>query len=253
MNYPINIVPNPTPLFYFKKRKLGYYGDHLQMAGDNEHEQITNILNIMYPDRAIRILDIACGEEALGMRIRNSRREKNLSDEIISVDIASPKLENPFLYYKLDLNDKDQFDQLTELYPDYFDVILGLETIEHLDNPKMYLSSLKKMLSGGGYIFISIPNIDNPMGRRLFYKHGRIEQFSEKDLGYGHINVILPHILKFMASSIGLKLIVEYSLGLYPKFWLYPSLRSLYITFCNVLMLRVKGSWVKLYIFNKCD
>lgn len=251
MNYPTKIIPNPRPLFYFKKRKPSYYGKMMECSDVNLHEQIVNLINKMYPDQALHILDIACGEESLSMRLRDSRIKMRLNDEIVNVDILDPKSDTPFLYYKIDLNDEEQCKQLAESYSDYFDVILGLETIEHLDNPKMFLRYLKKMLYSDGHLFISIPNINNPMGRRIFYKKGRIEQYSEQDLDYGHVSLVLPHILIKMASDLQLNLVAEYPLGLYPKFWLYPNFRSLYITFCNILMIRSKGSWSKLYIFKK--
>lgn len=251
MTYPTKITPNPRPLFYFKKRKSGSYFGINEQADVHLHEQVTNVLNTIYPDTAIRILDIACGEGALSLRVRNTRYAMKLADEIIDVDIVDPKSENPCTYYQIDLNDEEQFKSLVELYPNYFDVILGIETIEHLDNPKMYLHYLNQMLYEDGHIFISTPSINNPMARRIFYKKGRLEQFSEKDLEYGHVNVILPHLLMKMASDLKLNLVAEYPLGLYPKFWLYPDLRSLYITFCNILMIRSKGYWSKLYIFKK--
>jgi hypothetical protein len=252
MEYPVKIVPNPRPLFSFKKRGLNYYGSILEAADVNVHEQITNLLNKMYPDHAIRILDIASGKGALALRIKDSR-EKKFNDDIVTVDIIEPDEPLKFTYWQIDLNNDEQFEELVDEYRGYFDVILGIETIEHLENPKMYLYYLKEMLNDNGHIFISTPSITNPMARRIFYKKGRLEQFSEQDLQYGHISIILPHLLDKMASDLKLKLMIEYPLGLYPKFWLYPDKRSLYITLCNLRMLRVRGSWCKLYIFKKDD
>jgi len=251
MKYPDRIVPNPRPLFYFKKRDLNYYNGVLEAADVNVHEQVANILNKIYSDQAIRILDIASGSGALVSRIKDLRIAKKLNDEIVTVDIINPVEPLKFIYWQVDLNNKKQFEELINEYHNYFDVILGIETIEHLENPKMYLQYLKEMLNDNGHIFISTPNINNPMTRRRFYKTGKLEQFSEQDLQYGHIFIILPYILENMALSLNLQLVVEYSLGLYPTFWLYPNIRSLYITFCNILMPKVRGSWCKLYIFKK--
>lgn len=251
MEYPVKISPNPRPLFYFKKRGLNYYKNILEAADVNVHEQIVNVVNKLYPDHAIRILDIASGGGALSLRLQDSR--KKFDDEIVNVDIMDPVEPLKFTYWKIDLNNENQFKELVNEYTGYFDVILGIETIEHLENPKMYLMYLREMLNEDGRLFISTPNINNPMSRRIFYKKGRIEQFSEKDLEYGHISVILPHLLERMANSLKLKLMIEYPLGLYPKFWLHFDKRALYITFCNILLLKAKGSWTKLYIFMKED
>ena len=252
MEYPVKIVPNPRPLFYFKKRGLNYYSNILEAADVNVHEQVTNIVNKMYPDHAIRILDIASGEGALALRIKDSRSKK-FDDDIVTVDIIDPIEPLKFTYWQIDLNNDTQFEELVNEYRNYFDVILGIETIEHLEHPHKYLYYLKEMLNNNGHILVSTPNINNPMTRRIFYKKGRLEQFSEQDLKYGHVFIILPYVLESIALSLKLKLMIEYPIGLYPKFWLYPNIRSLYITFCNMLMLRVKGSWCKLYIFRKDD
>jgi hypothetical protein len=252
MEYPVKIIPNPRPLFYFKKRGLNYYSNALESADINLHEQVTNVVNKMYPDHAIRILDIASGNNALALRIRDSRIKK-FNDDIVTVDIREPIEPLQFTYWQIDLNNEEQFQELVNEYRGYFDLILGIETIEHLENPKMYLYYLREMLNDNGHIFISSPNINNPMTRRIFYKKGRLEQFSEQDIKYGHISVILPHLLDKIALDLRLKLMIEYPVGLYPKFWLYPNKRSLYITLCNLRMLRVRGSWCKLYIFKKDD
>jgi 2-polyprenyl-3-methyl-5-hydroxy-6-metoxy-1,4-benzoquinol methylase len=250
MEYPVKVIPNPRPLFYFKKREIGKYFNLIEVADTNVHEQITNIVNHMYP-HPIRILDIASGEGALSLRLKESRVKLKFADEFLNVDMLEPKEPLLFNYYQVDLNDESQLATLSKEYAGQFDLILGIETIEHLDNPRMYLFYLQQMLSEQGHLFISTPNINNPMTRRTFYKKGKLEQFTEQDLKEsGHMFVTLPHVLESMASSVGLDLMIEYPLGLYPKFWLYPDKRSLYITLCNLRMLRVNGSWVKLYIFK---
>jgi 2-polyprenyl-3-methyl-5-hydroxy-6-metoxy-1,4-benzoquinol methylase len=243
MEYPVKIVPNPRPLFYFKKGGSDIFDNKL-------HEQIGNIINKIYPDHAIRILDIASGDNRLALRIRESRNKK-FSDDIVTVDIIDPVEPLEFTYWQIDLNDQNQLDELVDEYRGYFDLILGVETIEYIENPKMYLYYLREMLNDNGHIFISLSNISNPESRRIFYKTGKFKQFSDQTLKYS--SIILPSLLEKMAGDLKLKLMIEYPIGVYPKFWLYLNKRSLYVTFCNLCMLRVKGSLKKLYIFKKDD
>lgn len=243
MEYPVKIVPNPRPLFYFRKGSSDIFDSKV-------HEQIGNIINKIYPDHAIRILDIASGDNRLALRIRESRSKK-FNDDIVTVDILNPIEPLEFTYWQIDLNDQNQLDELVDEYRGYFDLILGVETIEYLENPKMYLYYLREMLNDNGHIFISLSNINNPLSRRIFYKKGKFEQFSDQNLKYS--SIILPALLERMAIDLKLKLMIEYPIGIYPKFWLYLNRKSLYTTFCNLCLLRVKGSLKKLYIFKKDD
>jgi len=239
MEYPVKVVPNPRPLFYFKKRDPTYV-----------YNQIINIINKMYPHNGVRILDIACGDSKLISYINKVRTKKQLIDEIVTVDKLDPSDPVLFTYYQIDLNNTEQFEQLTDAYRGYFDIILGMDTIEYLDNPKMYLLNLKEMLHEKGHLFISMSNINNPITRRMFYKKGKVEQFCENGVCK---NIILPHVLDKISSSLHLNLMIEYPIGLYPKFWLNMNRSSLYTTFCNLLKPRLSGSWSKLYIFEKGD
>jgi 2-polyprenyl-3-methyl-5-hydroxy-6-metoxy-1,4-benzoquinol methylase len=240
MDYPIKIIPNPRPLFYFKK------------AHKREYEQILYIINKLYPHKAIHILDIAhimdipAGGSSLALYIRDARVKNQLADEIITVNKMSPVEPLYFPYYQLDVNDKNQFEQLVNDYKGYFDIILGINSIEYVDNPKLYLYYLKEMLHDEGHLFISMCNINNPTTRRIFYKKGILDQFFNS-----YKNILLPDTLVSLALPF-LNLMIEYPLGLYPKFWLYPSKKCLYTTLCNLRMLRFRGSLLKLYIFKKC-
>lgn len=238
MDYPIKVVPNPRPLFYSKKSRKKEY----------VYDQILNIINKLYPHRAVHILDIASGDGSLALYIRDARVKKQLADEIITVGVEDPVEPLRFSYYQLNVNDNNQLEQLTNDYREYFDIILGIDSIEYIDNPKQYLYYMQEMLNGEGHLFLSMTNINNPTTRRTFYKKGKIDQFCENGTCK---NIILPHVLISWAISSNLDLMIEYPIGLYPKFWLYPAKHAFYTTLCNLRMLRFRGSLAKLYIFKK--
>lgn len=251
MKYPLKIIPNPRPLFYFKKRKPSSYKNMIENADTNVFEQVINVINTMYPTDALRILCISCGNEVFSLRLRDSRYALNIADEIIDVSNDNPNDKMPFKYYQIDLNDKEQLNGLIDIYKDYFDIIIGIETLEHVENPKLYLSAISQMLYDGGHILLTVPTITNPVGRKLFYKHGEIIQFTDKEIQTGHISVIIPHVIEKIISDVKLQIVAEYPIGLYPKFWIRPNIKSLYHSYCNFMMFRTKGSWTKLYILNK--
>jgi len=43
--------------------------------------------------------------------------------------------------------------------PECFDVVLASHLIEHLNNPRAFLSEINRILKNGGYVFITTPNI----------------------------------------------------------------------------------------------
>jgi 2-polyprenyl-3-methyl-5-hydroxy-6-metoxy-1,4-benzoquinol methylase len=239
MVYPIKVIPNPRPLMYSKK---------VLDKGGYTNNQILNIINKLHPDKALRILDISNSGESLASYLKNSRSKKQLDDEILIMGSDEPLEPLQFSYYQFNVNNKDQFEQVINEYRGYFDIILGIGSIEYTENPKLYLYQLQEMLNDEGNLFISMTDITNPTSRRTFYKTGRIEQFCEKGMSK---NLILPNVLYVWAAASNLDIMIEYPLGLYPKLWVYPSKKALYVTICNLKLFRLRGSLSRLYIFKR--
>jgi 2-polyprenyl-3-methyl-5-hydroxy-6-metoxy-1,4-benzoquinol methylase len=47
---------------------------------------------------------------------------------------------------------------------DKFDIILSSHTLEHVDNPHIFLTKIRKLLKPQGYLYIEVPNILKPTG-----------------------------------------------------------------------------------------
>lgn len=56
----------------------------------------------------------------------------------------------------------DAMDIKEKFKPDYFDLILCLETLEHVKNPIALVENMKWALQPGGYLLITTPGIGNP-------------------------------------------------------------------------------------------
>lgn len=94
------------------------------------------------------ILDVGCGRQAiLGWKI------KKLVKKYIGVDaeITQSKIQNLELI-------KSQDRSLTALFPEnYFDKIIALALIEHLDNPNEFVKNCHKILKNWGYFILTTP------------------------------------------------------------------------------------------------
>lgn len=103
-----------------------------------------------------RVLDIACGEGY------GSRLLKNWgATEVYGVDISEEALSHARRHFAGDdiyfIRSSGE-DLLTVLADHRFDLIVSLETIEHLQDPKVFLDNLRSLLKPGGTIIISCPN-----------------------------------------------------------------------------------------------
>ncbi|GMB01256.1 hypothetical protein PIPA1_40550 [Pelosinus sp. IPA-1] len=104
-----------------------------------------------------KVLDVACGQGYGSYLMAH-----NWGAEFVAgVDISTDAIEAANRYFK---NDKVKFychaaETVNELFPpETFDVIISLETIEHLTDPVPFLQALKHLVKPGGIIILSCPN-----------------------------------------------------------------------------------------------
>ncbi|MBY4898116.1 bifunctional 2-polyprenyl-6-hydroxyphenol methylase/3-demethylubiquinol 3-O-methyltransferase UbiG [Cupriavidus sp. AU9028] len=106
--------------------------------------------------RGRRVLDIACGEGYGSAWLRQWG-----ATEVDGVDVSVDAVELAKANFGIDGVRFHAYDaqRAVELFPDRkFDLIVSLETIEHLPDPKRYLLNLKSLLAEGGILIISCPN-----------------------------------------------------------------------------------------------
>lgn len=249
----IEIEPDPVIPFLRGSKKPDYYDGLLIKADQGLHAQLTSIVEQRNKNRDIRILDIAAGEGALSLRLYEHGYTK-----IEAVD----RMKKEFRYgdripfYELDLNDKPSLDDFVEDRKRRYDLILGIETIEHLENPWQYLRALRVMLDNRGTIILSTPNISSLYAKLHFVLRDRFFQFDEPDLSYYHINPISAFELETICRAIGLKIIERVPGGLYPLIWRNPDLRfSILYSISNILLYPfsrgMKFGWCSISILEK--
>jgi len=112
----------------FGKKKLQYYKGILIKADLNLHEQIAEqLINLKPPTPKIRVLDLGAGEGALSQRLFD------LGYSIVAVDQNQSDFKcNEIPFLKVDFNHEDEVRELREQQKESFDIVLGVEVIEHL-------------------------------------------------------------------------------------------------------------------------
>lgn len=91
------------------------------------------------------------------------------------------------------------------------DVVAGVETIEHLENPRAFLRLLTRLAKPGGWVIVTTPNQHSLLSKGTFVLRGEHNAF--RDTSYpAHITALLEVDLRRMAGECGLRdIAVEFS------------------------------------------
>ena len=136
-----------------------------------------------------------------------------------------------------------------------FDLILSLESIEHIYDLDGYLAAIKASLAEGGTLVISTPNLNSWLNRILilfgmipyfqeYFFHDNVPIFSigkrdfpaRSSVPSGHIRILNSRVLAFIAKKCDWEIKRKYGAGLYANkpifgkidriFSIFPSLAS---------------------------
>ncbi|MBE0449074.1 MAG: class I SAM-dependent methyltransferase [Actinobacteria bacterium] len=201
---------------FLTTKPLQYYKGIRIKADIGLHDQLADIIRATLPEDS-KILDYGAGEGALSQRLFD------LGYRVYSVDIdrESFKAQTPF--ERLDFNNPADIVSFKKKHANEFDLVLGIEVIEHVENPWQYIRDLKSLVKPGGWISISTPNITSWYSRVNFFFKGRFHQFECGDRHYGHINPITEDELRLICEQSGLLVEKMMPGGWLPRLWLSRS------------------------------
>jgi len=99
-----------------------------------------------------------------------------------------------------------------------FDSVLLTHVLEHLENIFFVLRECKRVLKPNGRLFVSIPNPDTLISKLKFLFFDRVGTVSDTSISGGHINVVMPCVLKsYIKKNLSMKIIHEsYNGGIIP-------------------------------------
>jgi 2-polyprenyl-3-methyl-5-hydroxy-6-metoxy-1,4-benzoquinol methylase len=207
------------------------------MADTGLHDQLTAIIDGFLP-KGSRIIDFGAGEGALSQRLYD------MGYKVYSVDIDQKKFRARTEFERLNCDKPRDVSSFIEKHSELFDLALGIEVIEHIENPWQFMRNLRDLVRPGGWILISTPNITSWFSRTTFFFKGRFHQFEDTDRTYGHINPIAEDELKLICGRSGLLVEKIISGGWLPRLWLNRSPKGLLLNLFGFLgSFFMKGTW----------
>ena len=215
----------------------GHYRGIRECADSGLHEQVADMATSLL-SRGADILDFGAGQGAL------SKRLADLGFKVTAVDSHAADFRGGTAFETLDFNDPKAVEAFAAGQGGAFDMVLGVEVIEHLENPWAFVRALTAMARPGGYIVLSTPNVTSWSSRIRFLFTGRFHQFEDSDQAYGHINPVAEDELRLILQNCGLDVERIVPGGWLPRLWLRPSPRLLAANlFGFLLSFMMKGTW----------
>ena len=149
---------------------------------------LTRYLNAKPYVKGMRVLDAACGE-GYGSSLMKQWGAKS----VVGVDISEEAVQAANSLFAKQNVEFVQHDVQKLPFEDVsFDMVVSLETIEHLNSPEAFLREIKRVVKAGGTIIISCPNdqyyadnvpdFDNPFHKRR-YNFFEFREMAERVLG----------------------------------------------------------------------
>jgi SAM-dependent methyltransferase len=207
--------------YFFGKKKFEYYDGLLIRADTGLHEQIAELIESQV-EKGASVLDMGAGQGALAARL------SDLGYSVTAVDTNDDDYSlvgRDINYVHVNFDKEEELEQYIKNNELKFDVVCGVEVIEHVENPWAYLRGLARLTKKNGLILVTTPNTNSWLSRLQFLITGNFLCFGEENLSYGHINPIANFELNLIMTSIGLKDVELKSAGtLPPLFFSSPSM-----------------------------
>jgi 2-polyprenyl-3-methyl-5-hydroxy-6-metoxy-1,4-benzoquinol methylase len=131
-------------------------------AASNLHTSCFSIIKSLDLLTGVRALDLGAGEGAFSQRLIDN------GFAVLAVERQAEQFRADAPCIRIDLN--EGFDnKLTGK----FDLIVAIEIIEHLYNPRHFIRNCLNLLNQQGYLLITSPNVESWISRIRFLRHGR--------------------------------------------------------------------------------
>ena len=166
-------------------------------AAPNLHDDCISLIREISLLEGANVLDIGAGEGAFSQRLIDE------GFEVKAVDFRIDRFRANAECQRVDLN-TDFHDKWTN----EFDLVVAIEVIEHLFNPRHFINNCLSVLKNNGYLLLTSPNTENWLSRIRFLRDGHFLWFEETDYrAYGHITPVFSWQIAHICDEIGAELV----------------------------------------------
>lgn len=171
---------------YYRKKYGPKFGKHstpkerFDIYYPFQKDIVSEIGHILKPK--MKVLDVGC---SAGFFLAALKGKVGLR-----VGIELSKDDARFIKKNLDFKVYNEPIEKLELPEGPFDLITSLQVLEHTDNPLLFLQNLKRHLKPDGYLYLELPNLNDPL---LWYY---------KSSGYADFYYREPHLSYFSAKTL---------------------------------------------------
>jgi SAM-dependent methyltransferase len=216
------------------EKTFKWFHGAVPLARNETHDKV---IEMMEKEPRGKVLDVPTGTGVLAGRL------KGMGFETSCCDINASYFSVPELSIEIgDLNQTLPYPELS------FDFLVCIDGIEHTENPYNTIREFRRVLKGGGKLFLSIPNFLN-IERRVRYlltgglskipSHESIERVWGNDLSMAHLSPLGYPLLKFVLEHYGFRILrLEKDRPKPNMIWLWPL--ALMIRLSSVLTSKKK-------------
>jgi 2-polyprenyl-3-methyl-5-hydroxy-6-metoxy-1,4-benzoquinol methylase len=215
----------------FGSPKTGYYKEILMRAHPMLHGEALAALNRHLAPPA-KVIDVGAGQGAFSLRLRDA------GYDVLAVDTNRPDFRAKGVSFRdVDFNVESQVKSLLDNESHKYDLVVGMEVIEHVENPWSYLQTLKSLARNDGLIILTTPNIESAISKLQFMLEGTHAHFTLGDYhGSGHINPLTYFEIELIAAHYNLKVVESGTFCRIPKFTVSRNVKYMFYCLANVLL-----------------
>jgi SAM-dependent methyltransferase len=157
---------------------------------------MSTVKSLALPYQAM-VLDVGAGEGAFSQRLIDA------GFLVTAVELEQQRFRCDTPCYNLDLNT-----DFSQRWPDKYHLVVATEIIEHLNNPKHFISNCLGAVRANGWLIVTSPNVESWLSRISFLRDGRFLWFSEADyLSMGHITPIFSWQIRQICYELKAELV----------------------------------------------